>query len=148
VLAGCTPVAGPVGSASESGAQATWRARNTMRVAPDPARPDTAAVISRAQAGPSDFWCAAGDYAVRRLGAAPTDRVYILRGEGPSPVSFGRSAVTFTTDPPPELADGPRPGPETGYALSLETPGFNLRAAHARGYCPDSLRKFGFGRRF
>lgn len=147
LLAGCTPASGPRQTAADSATTSIWRARNTMQVAPDPGRPNTAAVISRAQAGPSDFWCAAGDYAIRRLGASPTDRVYILRGQGPSPVSFGRSAVTFTTEPPPELANGPRPGPETGYGLSLDTPGFNLRAAQARGYCPDSLRKFGFGRR-
>lgn len=148
LLAGCTPVAGPGQSGADSATVSIWRARNTMQVAPDPARPNTAAVISRAQAGPSDFWCAAGDYAIRRLGASPTDRVYILRGLGPSPVSFGRSAVTFTTDPPPDLVNGPRPGPEAGYGLSLDTPGFNLRAAQARGYCPDSLKKFGFGPRF
>ncbi len=145
-LAACAPAGAPSEGAG-TGAGATWSAFNTMRVVSDPARPATASVISRAQAGPSDFWCAAGDWAIRRRGVAPAGRVYLLRGRGPSPVSYGRSAATFTTDPPAELAGGPVPGQGGRHALRLDEPGFNLRAAQARGYCPDSLRKFGFGPR-
>ena len=141
LLAACVP-------AAREGAPDVWRAWNTMQVVADSARPATASVISRPQAGPSDFWCAAGDWAIRRAGASPTDRVTILRGAGPSPIPSGRSAVTFTTRPPPGLADGPRPGEDGNYTLRLDEPGFNLSAAQARAYCPDSLRKFGFGRRF
>jgi len=30
----------------------------------------------RGLSGPADFWCAAGDYAIRVLHLAPTDRIY------------------------------------------------------------------------
>jgi len=119
-----------------------YRAFNTLGVVPDPERPETFRVISRAHGGPADYWCAAGDYARRKLGAGVTARVYVLRPPGPSPVAFGRHAYTFTTSPPSDLVDGRRPGDRGRYSISLDEPGYNLSVAHARGFCADSLRKF------
>jgi hypothetical protein len=120
-----------------------YRAYNTLSVVPDTTRPVEFRVISRAHGGPADYWCAAGDYARRALGADVTARIYVLRPPGESPVSYGRSAFTFTLAPPAELASGRRPGDNGRYGLSVGEPGYNLSVAHARSFCPDSLRKFG-----
>ncbi len=124
---------------------ASYRAFNTMDVLTHPTRADTMIVLSRALAGPKDFWCAAGDYADRYLGVRVTDRIYVL-GSGPSPDQRGRTAVTFTTDPPEELRDGPRAGDGGNYSLRLKEPGFNVQAAQARSFCVESRRRLsGFG---
>ncbi|MEV8468614.1 hypothetical protein AB0T83_17730 [Fluviibacterium sp. DFM31] len=54
-----------------------FMAANSYRVLPtsDPARFE---VLGRAGGGGSDYYCAAADYAFRRLGASPADRVVVL----------------------------------------------------------------------
>jgi hypothetical protein len=90
-------------------------------------------VIPKALAGPSDFWCAAADYADRRLGHPPTGRVYILGQRGRAPL--------FTIVAYPEVAEGRRPGEGGRFGLSLKEVGFNMQLAQARNYCRDSLRR-------
>lgn len=138
-LTGCVA---SVSASSGGPAPASYRAFNTMLVFSDPTRPATMAVRSQPRAGPKDFWCAAGDFADRFLDTRPTDRIYILRGPGPSPDGQRTRAVTFTTQPPPDLAGGPRPGEGGNYSLRLNEPGFNVQAAQARSFCVESRRKF------
>lgn len=112
---------------------ADYAAWNTMRVRADPERAGRFVVLRRALAGPADYWCAAGDYAVRRLDVPVTGRVYVV----------GRvtGGVLFTVVASDDVAGGRRPGEGGKFGLSLTETGFNLRAAHARLYCPDSLRR-------
>ncbi|MEM9250535.1 MAG: hypothetical protein AAGB05_17820 [Pseudomonadota bacterium] len=119
---------------------ASYRAFNTMDVLTHPTRPDTMLVLSRALAGPKDYFCAAGDYADRYLDTPVVDRIYVLE-TGPSPDRRARTAVTFTTAPPEELVDGPRPGDDGNYSLRLTEPGFNIQAGQARSFCVESRRR-------
>lgn len=133
-------LSGCVATVSTDGA-GIWRAYNSMTVVPVTDRANTFQVVSQPLAGPSDFVCAAGDYAQRRLGARGADRVYVLRGPGPSPLSRGRNAVTFTTEPDPALSDGPRPGEGGDFSFRIDEPGFSVTAASARSLCIDSRRR-------
>lgn len=45
------------------------------------------------------YWCGAGDYAVKVLGADWTARIYVSRGRGPSDTTNRKTAVQFTMDP-------------------------------------------------
>ena len=146
-LAGCVVTPGASVTASSG---SIYRAFNSMRVVPVADRAESFVVLSQALAGPADHWCAAGDYAQRRLGARATDRVYIVQGSAPTRAATGRRGVTFTTAPGPDLAGGRRPGEGGSVSLSLSEPGFNLSRAMAWGYCTDSRRRLtgAGGRRF
>jgi hypothetical protein len=56
-------------------------------------------VVSRGAAKGIEYWCAAGDYAQRGLGASWNADIYIARGLGQSVTTGKRSAVQFTIDP-------------------------------------------------
>lgn len=90
-------------------------------------------VVSYGGDGPRQIWCAAGQYARQMLGHGNNARVSILRGYGPSATIPGKRGVTFTTAP----TNGPRPGSNGNYSVSIRTPGFNLSTAHAEGFCQD-----------
>lgn len=94
-------------------------------------------VTSQGGDGPRQIWCAAAEYArvVERNGN--NDRLYILRGYGPSLTRPGYRAVIFTTRPSPDLANGPRPGTGGDYSVSMRKRGFNLGNAHAESFCAD-----------
>ncbi|PSL20016.1 hypothetical protein [Shimia abyssi] len=47
-----------------------------------------------------DFWCGAGDYAKRVLGAEDRDKVYVVSEAGPGVVADSRSTVQFSLSPP------------------------------------------------
>jgi hypothetical protein len=91
-------------------------------------------VVAQGSDGPRDIWCAAGQYARDTAGGG---RVYILEPYGPSRTRPGWRGVSFTTQPSPDLAKGPRLGDEGNYSVRLKTPGFNLTAGHAEGFCSD-----------
>jgi hypothetical protein len=127
-------------SLAAGAAQADYLARNGMIAVGNPARAGYVEVFQRALAGPSDYWCAAGEY-VRNAAHQPgTTRMYIVRGLGPSQVRRGRSAVVFSFvkyDDIPTMSDA-----EKGYSVSDSKPGYNLSAGHATAFCSDSLKKF------
>ena len=79
--------------------------------------------------GARGMWCAAGEYAARRAGAAETARVYVAvpRGRG-----FDRAPVVFTLDPA-----GLVPRPVLILGTSLTRAGSSLSVAHARSLCAD-----------
>ena len=65
----------------------------------NPLGPRSFETVGRTAASPREYWCAAADYAHRALGAAWTDRIYVVRGLGPSQTTGRRSAVQFSLDP-------------------------------------------------
>lgn len=111
-----------------------WQAQNGNDVLP--VSGSVFEVVQRGRSSASEFWCSAGDYAIRVLGTSATQRVYIWRPVGPSTTVQGRKAVQFSLSPP-EGADT-----STGYSLSVKRAGDNLTAAAARQYCFGRLRDF------
>ena len=95
-------------------------AQNGLVVTP---QADGFSVPWRGLSGPRDFWCAAGDYAIRSLHLNPTDIVYratpAKRGAG--------EAVGFTLDPAQSVE-------KTGL-LILGATGGGITAGHAQALC-------------
>ena len=78
-----------------------------------------------------DFWCAAGDYAVRRLRAGNGARIYLVSGIQPSVTEPGRKAVRFTLTP--DLAGVTPVKPQV--SLSVDVQGDNMPVVITQGYC-------------
>lgn len=106
-----------------------WRAENRLEV--NPISEAVFEVIGRPGSGGPDYWCAAGDYAFRVLGAASNARVYLVRGRAGAVTSNRRSAVHFSLTPPSN------PEGENGLSLSVTRVGENLSIASAQNYCND-----------
>lgn len=77
------------------------------------------------------FWCSAGDYARRVLGAGPTQRIYVIRERGPAVTRDKKSAVHFSLVAPAGADTHPR------FLLTVVRVGDNLNAASAQNYCYD-----------
>ncbi|SLN30790.1 hypothetical protein PSA7680_01477 [Pseudoruegeria aquimaris] len=108
--------------------------QNSLQVLPNPARPVDFEVLKQAPNGASDYWCAAGDYVMRRLGVSPTARVYLRKPSGPAEFRSGRQSVGFTVDPSPELRQRADLLPGR-LAMSMTRVGENWGAEHARFTC-------------
>jgi hypothetical protein len=106
----------------------TFRAVNYLDVVP--LKGGAFEVIETRAAGPRAIWCAAADYAERRLGGK--GRVYLYKGHGPSQTVGGRKSVAFTTD-----ANNLSQGPSQSYSLSISQIGVGLPIAHAIQFCGD-----------
>lgn len=104
-----------------------WRAFNSHDVYP--LSDGVFEVVSEVGSGAADYWCGAGDFAYRGVGAAAAQRVYIWRAIGPSVTRPGRKAVQFSLTPPPGADTDPK------LTLSVRAVGDNLRAAAAQQYC-------------
>lgn len=78
---------------------AAFTAANGMTVASDGAR---SFVVSpaRGKNATTDYWCAAGDFAIRRLGLRPSTRLFRM-----TPGS-GRSGIRFSLDPQGSVSSG------------------------------------------
>ncbi len=81
-----------------------------------------------------DYWCGAGDFAIRVLRAPVTQRIYIWAPRGPSKSRPGRKAVTFSLKEPPGGA-----APKS-YSLSVTTVGESIPASMAQNYCYDRMQ--------
>lgn len=106
-----------------------WQAENYLRV--NPVTDGVFEVVGRSGSGGVEYWCAAGDYARRVLNSSATQRIYIVRGQGPSITTDRKSAVQFSLTAPA----GSYTDPEL--VLSVTRVGENLNAASARNYCLD-----------
>lgn len=82
-------------------------------------------------AGP-DYWCAAGDYAIRVLGVAGTQRIYLTRGRAAPETSNRKSGVQFSLTAPAAAVQ------TSGPFLPMRKVGDNLSAVFARNYCLDN----------
>jgi hypothetical protein len=61
-------------------------------------------VIPRARQDVDGYWCAAADFARRTLGAGWQQRIYVVRGYGPSEATGRRTAVQFSLQQPTNVA--------------------------------------------
>ncbi len=61
-------------------------------------------VIPQAGAQRAQFWCGAGDYASRTLGASSRDRVYVVSEIGPGVTRETREAMQFSMSPPASVS--------------------------------------------
>ncbi|PRY26036.1 hypothetical protein CLV78_101129 [Aliiruegeria haliotis] len=125
--------------ATSAVARMYW-AENRMQAEANPARDGVFEVFQKATAGPSDYWCAAGDFVRWKKGQAGATRVYVMRGMGPSEVRPGRTSVIFTYVKYPEVAE--LSAAEQGYSVSISKVGYNLRASHGYAMCRDSIQRF------
>lgn len=105
----------------------TYRAINDLNVIPINA--NTFEVIEAGGEGPRGMWCAAAEYAERRLGAT-RGRVYISVARGPSRTTSGRKSVVFTTN-----ANSLEQGPFQSTSLNTSQVGIGLPIAHAIQFC-------------
>lgn len=113
-----------------------YRTKAGMIAVADPSASGVFEVYKKPGAGPSEYWCAAGDFAMRGLGLSGSTRLYILRGPGPASTDPRRTAVRFTYAPGSDVmaaAQGVQ-----GNSLSITRAGSNLPAAHGRSLCPQA----------
>lgn len=115
------------------GAALAVRAWNGLEVIPLTDR--SFEVVGRVGAGPSDYWCGAGDFARRYLRTPVTARIYLSRPIGPSVARPGRNAVHFSLDAPEGVST------RTGLTLDLKATGDNLSASFASNYCYDRFER-------
>lgn len=98
-----------------------FTAQNGLIVRPDGAADFT--IPWRGRSGPQDFWCAAGDYAVRALHLNPTTMIY----RGSEPPRRAGEPMTFTLS-----AD--RAASSSGLATLFDRRA-GLTAGHAQSLC-------------
>lgn len=136
VIAAALVLAVPVSAGAN-----TFRAVNYLTVVP--LGNTTFEVIEERGAGARGIWCAAAEYAERRLGAR--GRMYISEGRAASRSVAGRKSVIFTTD-----VSSLSQQPSTGISLSTSDVGRNLPIAHAIQFCRtgDSRHSKRFSRGF
>ncbi len=103
---------------------AAFRAQNGLIVEVE--GPERFAVPFGGLAGPSDFWCAAGDYAYRRLGL-PTNQLIYRASEPPR---RSGEPMRFSTNPSDSASS-------TGL-LVLGSKGGGLTIGMARAFCQTS----------
>ncbi len=60
-------------------------------------------VIPRARQDTDGYWCAAADFARRKLGAGWQQQIYVLRGYGPSVTTGRKTAVQFSLKMPTDV---------------------------------------------
>lgn len=133
-------IAAAILSLAATASSADYWARNNMFAVGNPDRPGYFEVFQKATAGPSDYWCAAGEYVRWGVNQRNTTRIYVVRGIGPSLVRAGRNSVIFSFvpyDEIPQLSDA-----EKGYSVSISKPGYNLSAGHGTAFCQQSIRRF------
>lgn len=129
-LPGCNPTSGSGGFISQY----------SLQVLPSPTNPADFEVLQKSPNGATDYWCAAGEYAIRRLGVSPVARVYLRKPSGPAEFRDGRSSIGFTVAPSPGVqqaaaAQGQR------FTKTMRNVGENWGAESSRSSCfgPNSV---------
>lgn len=107
----------------------------SMVVVPDPSVPGRFEVLQRAGRGPSEYWCAAGRYAIERLRVAPASRIYLENPMGPGKLGRGNS-VGFTVQPDAALK-AKADAQTNGLSMSIDRVGENWGAEHGRLQCKN-----------
>jgi hypothetical protein len=100
---------------------AAFTAQNGLIVEPQGA--DRFSIPWRGKSGPADFWCAAGDYAIRVLHLAPSDVIF----RASEPPRRAGEPIAFTLNPE-EAASA------TGL-FTLFQKGAGLTVGHAQSLC-------------
>jgi hypothetical protein len=104
-------------------ADTEFRAINRMTVTP--AENGVFYISGRATLWARDYWCAAGEYALRRLRLPETARIYVV-----DPYRPGRNEIGFSTDP-----GGLEPVRIIDLGSSVREAGSNLSVAVADSFC-------------
>lgn len=117
-----------------------FTAVNGLSVVPTDAQ-GTYDVISNPGSGPRQIWCAAAQFADFALSAQGNTRVYLVAATAKSAAYGGRRATRFTIAPDAELANAPGPNAGGSYSVSLSKIGYNLRVAHAEGFCDTIIEE-------
>lgn len=110
-----------------AGPALAFTAENGLIVAPE--GQDGFTVPWRGKAGPSDFWCAAGDYAVRVLGVPVTTPVY----RASEPPRRSGEGVRFTLD-------ATQAASSSGLAFHWP-PGPAVSAGFAQSFCGERHKR-------
>lgn len=103
-------------------------ARNDLLVFPMP--DGTFEVQARAGTAGPQYFCAAGDYAWRRLNVPVASRVVVVRPDGPSTTNPGGRGMAFKIVP-----QGAASGEGQGWTVSMRRAGENYTVAHSRALC-------------
>ncbi|WP_170475971.1 hypothetical protein [Ruegeria arenilitoris] len=85
-------------------------------------------VIPRARQDVDGYWCAAADFARRKLGAGWQQRIYVLRGYGPSLTTGRRTAVQFSLKMPTNV-------PQQNSSFQAFAVGESMSVQGANGRC-------------
>lgn len=126
--------AGVAGLMSVNAVQAQrLTASNGMKAEGDPSANGRFEVLQLAGKGASDYWCAAGEYVIQRLGMSTGTRIYLDQAMGPGRMGIGNSAG-YTAIPNAELLAIVE-GQSKGYAMSITKVGDNWPAEHSREQC-------------
>ncbi|MCV6597699.1 MAG: hypothetical protein OIF40_11545 [Mangrovicoccus sp.] len=91
-------------------------------------------VIARGSSAANGYFCAAGDYARRRLGAMPADRVIVVDPVGPAVNNPGGKSAKFTVVPSGTGSSSISP--------NVNRVGQSMSIAHARTLCDRSMPGF------
>jgi hypothetical protein len=100
-----------------------FTAQNGVRV--HPVNEEVFEVFARPNGRQSDFWCGAGSYASRELGAPDSAPVYAVGGAGRGVTFDGPDAAQFALKPPSQVSGATnRPakrgwGPEVGQSTTV-----------------------------
>lgn len=110
-------------------------ARNDLLVFPMP--DGTFEVQARAGTAGPQYFCAAGDYAWRRLNVPVASRVVVVRPDGPSTTNPGGRGMLFKIVP-----QGAASGEGQGWTVSMRRAGENYTVAHSRALCRSGSSSF------
>ncbi len=89
---------------------------------------DNFEVIPRTRQDIDGYWCAAADFARRKLGAGWQQQIYVLRGYGPSVTTGRRTAVQFTLTQPANVQQ------QSSFSSGFK-PGDSMSVQGANGRC-------------
>ena len=89
-------------------------------------------VIEARGEGARGIWCAASDYAQKRLGLVTGGRIYVKTPRGPSVSGLGAKGVVFTADPAQLSVP-----PSSSVSTSVRVAGQGLPIQHAYMFCRD-----------
>lgn len=121
-----------------------YTAINWYRVAVSDRDDATIEVFARRGSSGRDYFCAAAEFAVRRLGASTANVLILVTPEAPSPRAGGAKSVHMllvSRDQAGELSPN-------GIQVSMTRVGENHTVGGSRAFCPNPLRRFygtGFG---
>ncbi|WP_425092575.1 hypothetical protein [Tropicimonas sp. S265A] len=118
------------------GAASEFVAANKQRVVPASIEGAQMEVFSTAGAAGPQYFCAAGDYAVRRLEAGNSDRLVVVKGEAPSESRPRFRSVFFSVVP----WQGERGG-NSSINVQVDRPGEEMSVVVARKFCPPRFKR-------
>ena len=84
-------------------------------------------ILQNAGSGATDYWCAAGEYAIHKLGLTPTTRLYLVQPLGKG--RLGRNSIGFSSAPTSGGVSS------NGLTMSMNKVGQNWTVSHARAVC-------------